>query len=195
MIIVMFSAVASGAAAAKKVQFGSTKELLNQIPERNKETVILAGGCFWGMEDLIRKIPGVLSTEVGYSGGSVKNPTYSDVKTGNSGHAEAVKVDFDKTKVSYEILLDYYFRMHDPTTLNKQGNDRGTQYRSAIFYTSDNQKKIAEEVIKKTNKSGFWKEPVVTQVIAFKEFTKAEDYHQDYLVKNPGGYTCHWLRK
>jgi methionine-S-sulfoxide reductase len=181
--------------ASKGKSYKDAAKLLNQIPEQHTETAVLAGGCFWGMEDIIRKIPGVISTDVGYSGGNTSTPNYSQVKTGQTGHAEAVKIEFDKRKLSYDILLDYFFRMHDPTTLNQQGNDKGTQYRSAIFYMSPEQKRIAEEVIKKTNQAGKWDRPIVTEVTAFKDFTKAEDYHQDYLVKNPQGYTCHWLRK
>lgn len=155
------------------------------------ETAILAGGCFWGMEDLLRKVPGILETEVGYIGGSVDNPTYQK----HTGHAEAVKIAFDPSKVSYaDILEKHFFKMHDPTTKNRQGNDIGDSYRSAIFYTSDAQKKTAEEVIARVEKSGFWKKPIVTEVVNAPTFWKAEDYHQDYLVKNPGGYTCHFYR-
>jgi peptide methionine sulfoxide reductase msrA/msrB len=160
----------------------------------DKEVAYLAGGCFWGMEQIIRKIPGVLDTEVGYTGGRIDRPTYGDVKTGKSGHAEAVKVVFDRNKLSYEQLLDYFFRMHDPTTLNKQGNDVGTQYRSALFYLSEQQKMTAESVIAKVNASKKWSAPIVTEVTKAGEFTKAEDYHQDYLVIQPDGYTCHYLR-
>jgi methionine-S-sulfoxide reductase len=174
--------------------YGNTLKLLNQIPKEYQESTVLAGGCFWGMEDIIRKIPGVINTEVGYSGGPSNKATYEHVKTGTTGHAEAVKVDFDKRKVSYEILLDYYFRMHDPTTINQQGNDRGTQYRSVIFYMNEEQKKIALKVIKETDKSKRWERPIVTRVLPYTGFYKAEDYHQDYLVKNPQGYTCHKLR-
>lgn len=158
------------------------------------ETAILAGGCFWGMEEIIRKIPGVLKTTVGYSGGTTANPTYEDVCTGATGHAESIQVEFDSTKLSYEGLLDYFFRMHDPTTLNRQHNDIGTQYRSAIFYTSDAQKQIAEKVKAKWDKSGKFDKPITTEVTAAKKFYSAEDYHQKYLVKHPGGYTCHVLR-
>lgn len=159
-----------------------------------KEIATLAGGCFWGMEDIIRNIPGVTNTTVGYTGGSVDRPTYNIVKLGTTNHAESVQVEFDPAKLSYEDLLGYFFRMHDPTTLNQQGNDKGTQYRSAIFYHSPEQKKTAEEVIKKVESSKKWSRPIVTQVIQATEFYPAEDYHQDYLKKNPGGYTCHWLR-
>ncbi|MEY4580774.1 MAG: bifunctional methionine sulfoxide reductase protein [Pseudomonadota bacterium] len=159
-----------------------------------RETAVLAGGCFWGMENIIRKIPGVLETEVGYSGGDLKTPSYEDVTTGRTGHAEAVRVVFDPAVLSYEALLGYFFRMHDPTTLNRQENDVGTQYRSAIFFESDDQRRVAEAVKEKVNKSGKFKQPVVTQIVAATQFWKAEDYHQDYLVHNPDGYNCHVLR-
>jgi peptide methionine sulfoxide reductase msrA/msrB len=159
-----------------------------------RETAILAGGCFWGMEDIIRNIPGVLQTEVGYTGGTLDDPDYEHVKTGRTGHAEAVRVVFDPKVLSYEALLAWFFRMHDPTTKNRQGNDVGTQYRSAIFYTSEEQRRAAEKVKSETERAGKWKKPIVTEVVAATPFYAAEDYHQDYLVKNPGGYTCHFLR-
>jgi peptide methionine sulfoxide reductase msrA/msrB len=159
-----------------------------------RETAILAGGCFWGMEEILRKLPGVLETEVGYSGGTSKDPNYEVVKTGHSGHAESIRIVFDPSKLSYESLLATYFRMHDPTTTNRQGNDVGTQYRSAIFYTSDEQRKVAEAVKQRVDKSGKWKRPIVTEIVAAGAFYPAEDYHQDYLEKHPGGYTCHFLR-
>jgi peptide methionine sulfoxide reductase msrA/msrB len=159
-----------------------------------RETAILAGGCFWGMEDLIREIPGVLDTEVGYTGGDLANPKYEDTHDGKSGHAEAVKVEFDPSRLSYEDLLGWFFRMHDPTTLNRQGNDRGTQYRSAIFYADDAQRKTAERVKAQVDKSGKWKAAVVTEIVPARTFYPAEDYHQDYLEKHPNGYTCHYLR-
>ena len=159
-----------------------------------RETATFAGGCFWGMEEIIRKLPGVIDTKVGYTGGTTKNPTYKQICTGTTGHAEAVQIIFDTGKTSYEQLLGFFFRMHDPTTLNRQHNDVGTQYRSAIFYHSDEQKKTAERVKAEVDKSGKWKKPVVTEITAASEFYDAEDYHQDYLVKNPGGYNCHFLR-
>jgi peptide methionine sulfoxide reductase msrA/msrB len=159
------------------------------------ETAVLAGGCFWGMEDILRKAPGVLDTDVGYTGGTTANPTYNDVKRGTTGHAEAVRIVFDPEKLSFAKLLeDFFFRMHDPTTANRQGNDVGTQYRSAIFYTSDAQRRVAEEVKAKVQASGVWGKPLVTEIVAAGPFTVAEDYHQDYLEKHPGGYTCHFLR-
>jgi peptide methionine sulfoxide reductase msrA/msrB len=159
-----------------------------------RETAILAGGCFWGMEEIIRKIPGVIKTTVGYSGGKTANPTYEDVCTGTTGHAEAIEVVFDPAKLSYETLLDYFFRMHDPTTLNRQHNDVGTQYRSAIFYNGDAQKQTAERVAARWDKSGKFNRPITTEIAAATKFYSAEDYHQKYLVKHPGGYTCHVLR-
>lgn len=158
------------------------------------ETALLAGGCFWGVEDLIRKIPGVVQTEVGYTGGSLDKPSYEDVKKGQTGHAETVKVVFDPEKVKFEQILEFFFTMHDPTTLNQQGNDIGSQYRSAIFYSSPAQKETAEKVIKTWNATGKWKKPIVTEVTPAKTFYPAEGYHQDYLVKNPNGYTCHYYR-
>jgi peptide-methionine (S)-S-oxide reductase len=160
----------------------------------NKETATLAGGCFWGMEEIIRNIPGVLNTTVGYTGGSVDNPTYNIVKLGTSNHAESVQVEFDPSKLSYKDLLGFFFRMHDPTTVNQQGNDKGTQYRSVIFYHSPEQQQIAKEVIAKIEAAHKWPRPIVTQVIPAAKFYPAEEFHQDYLKKNPGGYTCHWLR-
>lgn len=164
-------------------------------PGQKTETAILAGGCFWGMEELIRAIPGVISTDVGYSGGDKPNATYKDVKQGNTGHAESIRVVFDPSRLSYETLLrDWFFKMHDPTTLNRQGNDRGTQYRSAIFYTSEEQRKTAERVKQQVDSSGKWDKPIVTEVTRAGDFWVAEEYHQDYLQKNPNGYTCHWMR-
>jgi methionine-S-sulfoxide reductase len=162
---------------------------------QNTQTTYLAGGCFWGMEELVRRIPGVLETEVGYSGGEVPHANYEIVKTGRSGHAESLKIVFDPKLLTYRHLLFEFFRMHNPTTRNQQGNDIGTQYRSVIFYLNEDQRHTAEEVIKTVDASGEWKAKVVTEVVALKEFYPAEDYHQDYLVKNAGGYTCHFLRR
>ena len=154
------------------------------------EKAILAGGCFWGMQDLFRKRPGVLSTRVGYSGGDVPNATYRNHGT----HAEAIEIVFDPEQVTYRELLELFFQIHDPTTLNRQGNDVGTSYRSVIFYHDDQQRRIAEAVKARVDKSGAWKRPVVTQIVPAKTFWTAEEYHQDYLKKNPGGYTCHYER-
>ena len=162
----------------------------------NTETAYLAGGCFWGMQDLLRKIPGVLQTEVGYTGGWLENPRYDDTHDSKSGHAEAVVVTFDPARISFEELLGtWFFQMHDPTTLNRQGNDQGTQYRSTIFYASEAQKQTAEAVKQRVNSSGKWKRPVSTTIEPFKKWWSAEREHQDYLVRNPGGYTCHWMRR
>ncbi|NUN51940.1 MAG: peptide-methionine (S)-S-oxide reductase MsrA [Planctomycetaceae bacterium] len=159
-----------------------------------RETVILAGGCFWGMEELLRAIPGVLETEVGYSGGTVPDATYEIVKKGKSGHAEAVRVVFDPARLPFEDLLGWFFRMHDPTTLDRQGNDVGTQYRSAIFCTNGGQRAAAERVKAAVDRSGKWRKPIVTRIEEAGPWYPAEEYHQDYLRKNPGGYTCHWIR-
>jgi len=159
-----------------------------------REVATLAGGCFWGMEDILRKIPGVLETRVGYTGGHTEHPTYPDLHDGETGHAESVEIVFDPTKLSYEQLLGYFFRMHDPTTLDRQGNDVGTQYRSAIFYHDEEQRKVAERVKDEIARSGKWKGKIVTEIVPAGPFWLAEDYHQKYLQKHPGGYTCHYLR-
>lgn len=158
------------------------------------EKATLAAGCFWGVEEILRGLPGIIRTRVGYTGGSVPDATYELVKTGTTGHAEAIEIEFNPASLDYETLLEYFFRLHDPTTKNRQGNDRGTQYRSAIFYHSDDQRRIAENVIKQVEKSGKWQAPIVTEVVPAADFYEAEDYHQKYLQKNPGGYTCHFLR-
>ena len=159
------------------------------------EKAILAGGCFWGMQELLNGLGGVIKTEVGYTGGILENPTYELITTGTTGHAESVEVTFDPQKISYEKLLKFYFTIHNPTTLNRQENDVGSQYRSEIFYFNDEQKSIALKVIQEANKSGVFKIPVVTQVSKAKTFYPAEVYHQNYLKKNPYGYTCHHVRE
>jgi methionine-S-sulfoxide reductase len=161
--------------------------------KNSTEVAVLAGGCFWGVEELLRQIPGVIDTEVGYSGGA-GDPTYENVKKGRSGYAEAVSITFDPNQLSFEHLLELFFKLHDPTTLNRQGNDVGTQYRSTIFVGSAEQRKSAEAAIQAQNNSGKWKSPVTTTIEDLKAFYSAEDYHQDYLQKNPGGYTCHFWR-
>lgn len=158
------------------------------------ETATLAGGCFWGMEELIRQIPGVIDTTVGYTGGTVPNVTYEQICRGNTGHAEAVEIVFDPQRVSYETLLEWFFRMHDPSTLNRQGHDIGTQYRSAIFYHSDAQRETAEQVKARVDASGRWRSKVVTEITPAMPFYKGEEYHQDYLQKHVGGYSCHYVR-
>jgi peptide-methionine (S)-S-oxide reductase len=155
-----------------------------------EERAILAGGCFWGMQDLIRKQPGVISTRVGYSGGDVKNATYRN----HGSHAEAIEIIFDPAKMSYRKLLEFFFQIHDPTTSNRQGNDMGASYRSGIYYTSDEQKRVAEETIADVNASGAWPGKVVTEVKPAGDFWQAEPEHQDYLERIPNGYTCHYVR-
>jgi peptide-methionine (S)-S-oxide reductase len=152
--------------------------------------IVLAGGCFWGLQELIRKQTGVIGTRVGYAGGKIDNPTYENHK----GHAEAVEIEYDSEKTSYKKILDFFFQIHDPTTLNQQGNDIGDSYRSAIFYGNEEEKEEAEKMIEIVNKSGRWKKLVVTKLEPFEKFYPAEDYHQDYLQKNPQGYTCHFIR-
>jgi peptide-methionine (S)-S-oxide reductase len=152
--------------------------------------IYLAGGCFWGLEELFREQPGVINTEVGYSGGDNDNPDYEN----HPGHAEALAITYDSELTSYAAILDFFFRVHDPTTLNRQGNDTGSSYRSAIFYQDEESRNIAQTMIDTVNKSGLYKGPVVTSLEPYKKFYSAEDYHQDYLQKNPGGYTCHYVR-
>jgi peptide-methionine (S)-S-oxide reductase len=154
------------------------------------ERAVLAGGCFWGVQDLIRKYPGVISTRVGYSGGDVPNATYRNHGT----HAEALEIIFDPQKISYRKLLEFFFQIHDPTTRNRQGNDVGTSYRSAIFYTTEEQKRVAEDTIADVDASGLWPGKVVTEVTPAGPFWEAEPEHQDYLQNFPNGYTCHFIR-
>src|SRR5580693_658966 len=154
------------------------------------ERAVLAGGCFWGMQDLIRRLPGVISTRVGYSGGDVKNATYRNHGT----HAEAIEIVFDPTKTSYRAILEFFFQIHDPTTRNRQGNDIGTSYRSAIYYASPEQKRVAEDTIADVEASKLWPGKVVTEVAPVGPFWEAEPEHQDYLERYPNGYTCHYVR-
>jgi methionine-S-sulfoxide reductase len=158
------------------------------------ETATLAGGCFWGVQELIRQLPGVLDTTAGYTGGTLDKPTYNDVKKGTTGHAEAVQIVFDPAQISYEEILRFFFRLHDPTQVNRQMNDVGTQYRSAIFCHDETQRETAERVKAEVDRSGKWPRPVATQIVPATEFFSAEDYHQDYLQKNPWGYNCHFVR-
>ncbi len=155
-----------------------------------QEKAILAGGCFWGMQELIRKLPGVISTRVGYTGGEVPNATYRN----HGNHAEAVEILFNPEETSYRAILTFFFQIHDPSTEDRQGNDRGTSYRSEIFYTTEEQKEVALQTIKDVDASGLWPGKVVTKVTQASDFWEAEGYHQDYLQKTPNGYTCHFAR-
>lgn len=170
---------------------GNSKPATLEGTKVNTEKAILAGGCFWGMEDLFRNQPGVVSTRVGYAGGDVKNATYRNHGT----HAEAIEVVYDPSTTDFRKLLEFFFQIHDPTTKNRQGNDRGASYRSAIYYTSDDQRRIALETIEDVNASGLWPGQVVTEVEPASDFWEAEKEHQDYLLRNPRGYTCHFPRK
>jgi len=180
-------------------------QYLNLFPEaivketkpvtKKKETAILAGGCFWGVEELFRQRPGVIETTVGYTGGEKDTPAYTEVKTGKTGHAEAIKIVFDPSITSYDEILKFFFKIHDPTTTDRQGNDMGSQYRSVIFYMNEEQKNTAHKVKELVERSGKWKTPIVTQIVPAKKFWEAEYYHQKYLVKYPNGYTCHFIRK
>ena len=156
----------------------------------NTETAILAGGCFWGVQELLRDYPGVLSTRVGYTGGEVPNATYRN----HGNHAEAVEIVFDPTKISFRKILEFFFQIHDPSTPNRQGNDRGPSYRSAIYYTADEQKRVAQETIADVDASKLWPGKVVTELAPAGPFWQAEPEHQDYLQRIPNGYTCHWIR-
>jgi methionine-S-sulfoxide reductase len=163
--------------------------------ERQTEVAMLAGGCFWGVEEILRAVPGVIDTDVGYTGGWLENPTYEDTHDSKSGHAEAIRVTFDPSVLSYEDLLEqWFFKLHDPTTLNRQGNDVGTQYRSAIFPQTPEQKSTAERVKARVEASGKWKRPITTSIEPASTWYSAEGYHQDYLRKHPGGYSCHFMR-
>ncbi len=154
------------------------------------ERAVLAGGCFWGVQDLFRKYPGVISTRVGYTGGNTPNATYRH----HGCHAEAVEILFEPAKIGFRQILEFFFQIHDPTTKNRQGNDAGTSYRSAIYFTTDEQRRIAEETIADVDASGLWPGKVVTEVAPAGDFWEAEPEHQDYLLRNPGGYTCHFVR-
>ena len=167
-----------------------------ELEAKSKKTEIatLAGGCFWGVEELLRDQKGVISTQVGYTGGSLPSPTYDIVKTGTTGHAESVEIEFDPKIISFDEILKFFFKLHDPTTLNRQGNDMGSQYRSVIFYHSEAQRQTALKIRALVDVSGVWKRPVVTEIVQAMPFYPAEDYHQKYLKKNPGGYTCHYVR-
>lgn len=154
------------------------------------ETAILAGGCFWGMQDLLRRYPGVLTTRVGYTGGDVPDATYRNHGT----HAEGIEIVFDPTQISYRQILEFFFQIHDPTTKNRQGNDIGTSYRSAIFYLDDEQKQVAENTVADVNASGLWPGKVATEIVPAGPFWEAEPEHQDYLERIPNGYTCHFIR-
>ena len=163
--------------------------------ERQTEVAVLAGGCFWGVEEILRGVPGVVDTDVGYTGGWLENPTYEDTHDSNSGHAEAIRVTFDPSVLSYEDLLEqWFFKLHDPTTLNRQGNDVGTQYRSAIFPQTPEQKSAAEQVKARVEASGKWRRPITTTIEPASTWYSAEAYHQDYLRKHPEGYSCHFMR-
>jgi peptide methionine sulfoxide reductase msrA/msrB len=191
--VVAAPAGGSGGAAAKDAPDAKNGPVARTGPAK-REVALLAGGCFWGMEEILREIPGIVETVVGYTGGTAPNATYGEVKSGRTGHAESVRIVFDPEKLSYEDLLGYFFRMHDPTTVNRQGNDEGTQYRSAIFYLDEEQRRVAEQVKARVEASGKWKRPIVTQIVPATQFWPAEEYHQNYLQKHPGGYTCHYLR-
>ena len=171
-----------------------TNQTLSNDKPSDSQVAYLAGGCYWGLEELIRKLPGVSNTYVGFTGGHVKNVSYKDVSRGDTGHAESIKIEFNSEVLSFKNLLLQFFKMHDPTTLNQQGNDRGSQYRSVIFYTNNDQKDTATNVIELVNQSNLWENKVVTSIEKFTSFYPAEESHQKYLSKNPDGYSCHFVR-
>lgn len=173
----------------------ATNPLTKDRGQVNEARALLAGGCFWGMEELIRTLPGVLTTTVGYTGGTVTNPSYEIVSTDRTGHAEAIEVTYNPEQLSFEALLRFFFRIHDPTTKNRQGNDIGTRYRSALFVSSPAEREVAERVMREVEASGAWSRPLTTTLEPSGPFYPAEGYHQDYLQKNPGGYTCHYVRE
>lgn len=174
--------------------YGAYIDQVGGPAQQATKTAIFAGGCFWGMQDLFRKLPGVVGTRVGYTGGDLADPTYKDVVTGRTGHAEALEIVYEPSKISYEALLEFLFQIHDPTTLNRQGNDVGTQYRSAIFVADQAEADIAAKVIVAVEASGNWPGRVVTEVVSARPFYEAEPEHQDYLERIPHGYTCHFIR-
>jgi len=172
----------------------NTKAGEKQSSAGRTETAVLGAGCFWGVEEILRKIPGMINTTVGYAGGSTANPTYAQVSTGATGHAEVVQVEFDPDMVSYATILDYFFRLHDPTTINRQEHDTGSQYRSVIFFQNEEQHRQALRKKEEIDRSAKWPDPLVTEITAAQPFYPAEEHHQDYLQKNPSGYSCHFLR-
>ena len=195
----MMAALLVGLAAALRLSAPSAAEEARALPApavdepaptSASEVAVFAGGCFWGVQDLLRRYPGVIATRVGYSGGDVRNATYRNHGT----HAEAVEIVFDPKLISYRQLLEFFFQIHDPSTLNRQGNDRGLSYRSAIFYTNPEQKRVAEDTIADVDASGIWPGKVVTEIAPAGDFWQAEPEHQDYLERYPNGYTCHFIR-
>ncbi len=174
---------------ARIFNYFNPKKGSNRMASSN-ERAVLAGGCFWGMQDLLRRYPGIVSTRVGYTGGNVSTATYRN----HEGHAEAIEIIFDPQQITYRRILELFFQIHDPTTSNRQGNDIGSSYRSAIFYTTGEQRQIAEDTIADVNASGLWPGKVVTEVASAEEFWEAEPEHQDYLERIPNGYTCHFIR-
>jgi len=182
--------------AAAALLCGCGHQTGENIMDKNAklETATLAGGCFWGMEEILRELPGVEDPVVGYCGGKTENPVYEQVKSGTTGHAETIQFRFDPAIISYAAILDMFFKMHDPTTPNRQGNDVGTQYRSVIFYHDEGQRLEAGAAVKRAQEGGRWRRPITTEVVPAGKFWPAEQYHQDYLKKHPGGYTCHYVR-
>lgn len=195
MLVLALSMAYAKTAVKKSVPQAAKAVVKPEEKPSQTETATFAAGCFWGSEEFFRKIPGVLEAKVGYTGGKTANPKYDDMHDGHTGHAESVEVKFDPSKVSFITLMDQFYKMHDPTTKDRQGNDEGNQYRSAIFYHGEKQKQEALAFKEKVEKSGAWKKPITTEISEAGKFWDAENYHQDYLQKNPGGYDNHYLRK
>jgi methionine-S-sulfoxide reductase len=193
-LLIIAGAAIAATKAAPKTDPASSAALAKPGSDVKLETATFAAGCFWGVEEYFRKIPGVMDAKVGYTGGTTSNPKYDQMHDGRTGHAESVELKFDPAKVSYAELLEKFFKMHDPTTKDRQGNDEGNQYRSAIFTHGEKQMKEALAFKAKVEKSGAWKAPITTEIKEASKFWDAEDYHQDYLVKNPGGYDNHYVR-
>ena len=195
-ISVLLFAPAVLAAGLMAASFPDPPNVAATAAPAGKQTAVLAGGCFWGMQGVFEHVKGVIDTEVGYSGGSKDTAHYERIERGDTNHAESIRITFDPSKISYGQLLKIYFSVaHDPTTLNRQHHDVGTQYRSSIFYRNEEQRKIAEAVKLRVDQSGKWGKPVVTQIVPESSFVRAEDFHQKYLDRNPEGYTCHFIRK
>lgn len=194
IVLISFIAFTGCSITGKQKVFKSSDKDISQMSDTAKlETATLGAGCFWCVEAIFQDIKGIERVESGYSGGSTKNPTYEEVCSGKTGHAEVAQITFDPSVITYEQLLTVFFHVHDPTTMNRQGADVGTQYRSAIFYHNDEQKRTAEKVKEDIGKSGLWDDPIVTEITQFTEFYKAENYHQDYYNNNPGNSYCSFV--
>lgn len=194
LVLTIFSTVIlQGCQESKNENEIKNKKNMSEVQNKNLTTATFASGCFWCTEAIFERVKGVYSIESGYTGGTIENPSYQQVSNGNTNHAEAIQLMFDSTEITYDELLEIFWKTHDPTTLNKQGADTGTQYRSAVFYHNEEQKRKAEFYKNELNKAGLWKDPIVTEIVPFKKFYKAEDYHQDYYENNPNQGYCAYV--